>query len=88
MELLQTIPQKCKQLSGILWKIICQQTGQPGRNWKILKHPHTSKTQTGRNGKPEQPKSSEDIESVIKNLPQIRVQDHMAPLGNSTRQLK
>ena len=30
---------------GILRKILCQQTGQPGRNGQIPKHPHTSKTQ-------------------------------------------
>ena len=32
--------------------------------------------------------TSEEIESVIKNLPQVRVQDQMASLGNSTRHLK
>ena len=54
MELLQPIPQKYKQLSGNTIKIICQETGQPGRNGQIPKHPHTSKTQTGRNRKLEQ----------------------------------
>ena len=34
------------------------------------------------------PKTSEEIESVIKNLQQIRVQDQMASLGNSTRHLR
>ena len=29
-------------------------TGQPGRNGQIPKHPHTSKTQTGRNKKLEE----------------------------------
>ena len=38
----------------ILWKIICQQTGQPGRNGQIPKHPHTTKTQMGRNRKCQQ----------------------------------
>ena len=35
-------------------KLICQQTGQPGRNLQIPKHPHTPKTQTGRNRNLEQ----------------------------------
>ena len=35
-------------------KLICQQTGQPGRNGQIPKHPHTSKTQSGGNRKLEQ----------------------------------
>ena len=48
MELLQPIPQRYNY-QGILWKIICQQTGQPGRNGQILKHPHSSKTQSGGN---------------------------------------
>ena len=48
---------------------MCQQTGQPGRNGQIPKHPHTSKTQTGRNRKLEQTHNSKEIESVIKNLP-------------------
>ena len=34
------------------------------------------------------PITSEEIESVTKNLPQIRVQDQMASKGNSTRHLK
>ena len=38
----------------LLWKTICQQIGQPGRNGQIPKHPQTSKTQTGRNRKFEQ----------------------------------
>ena len=54
MELLQPIPQKYEQLSGNTMKITCQQTGQPGRNGQIPKHPHTSKTQSGGNGKLEQ----------------------------------
>ena len=50
-------------------KIICQQTGQPGRNGQIPKHPHTSKTQTIRNRDLNRPITSKEIESVIKNLP-------------------
>ena len=34
------------------------------------------------------PITSEEIESVIKNLPTIRVQDQMASQGSSTRRLK
>ena len=49
MELLQPILHKYKQLSGNTIKNTYQQTGQPGRNGQIPKHPHTSKTQTGRN---------------------------------------
>ena len=54
MELLQPIPQRCKQLSGNTRKIICQQIGQPGRNGQIPEHPHSSKTQPGGNRKLEQ----------------------------------
>ena len=54
MELLQPIPQKCKQLLENTMKSICQQIGQPGRNGQIPKHPHTSKTQSGGNRKLEQ----------------------------------
>ena len=49
MDLSQPIPQKYKQLSENTMKIICQQTGQPGRNGQIPRHPHTTKTQMGRN---------------------------------------
>ena len=52
-ELLQPIPQKYKQLSGNTMKNYMP-TGQPGRNGQIPKHPHASKTQSGRNRKLEQ----------------------------------
>ena len=35
----------------IIWKIMCQQTAQPGRNGQTPRHSHTTKTQTGRNSK-------------------------------------
>ena len=50
-------------------KIICQQTGQPGRNGQIPKHPHTSKLKVEGIESLNRPITSEEIESVIKNLP-------------------
>ena len=47
----QPTSQKCKKLSENTMKILCQQTGQPGGNGQIPRHPHTTKTQMGRNRK-------------------------------------
>ena len=54
MEFLQPIHQKYKQLSGNTMENYMPTTGCPGRNGQIPKHPHTSKTQIGRNRKLEQ----------------------------------
>ena len=59
--------------------------------WKKLanswKHINT-KTETRRNGKLEQANNHKEIESVIKNSQQTRVQGQMASQTNSTKHLK
>ena len=40
-----------------------------GRNVQIPRHPHTTKTQKGRNRNLNRPITNDEIESVIKNLP-------------------
>ena len=49
----QPTPQKYNYYR-ILRKIICQQTGQSGRNGQIPRHPYPTKTQKGINSKFEQ----------------------------------
>ena len=49
--------------------IICQQTGQPERNGQIPRHPHTTKLKLEEIENLNRPITSEEIESVIKNLP-------------------
>ncbi|EFH22011.1 hypothetical protein NEIPOLOT_02220, partial [Neisseria polysaccharea ATCC 43768] len=51
----QLIPQKYKQLSeNTMKKLYANKTGQPERKGQIPRHPHTTKTQMGRNRKFEQ----------------------------------
>ena len=88
MELLQRITQKYKELSENTTKNRCQKTGQPGRNGQILKHTHTPKLKQEEIEHLNRPITSEETETVIKNLPKIRVQDKMASLGSFTRHLK
>ena len=54
---------------GILWKIICQQIGQPGRNGQIPEHPYSSKTQSGGNRKLEQTHNQRRNWIGYQNLP-------------------
>ena len=67
--MITTNPSDTSNYQGILWKIICQQIGQPRINGQFSKYPHTSKKL-----KQEEIEdlngliTNEEIESVIKNF--------------------
>ena len=52
--MITTNPSEIQAIIREYYEKLYAKTGQPGRNGQIPKHPHTSKTQTGRNRKLEQ----------------------------------
>ena len=69
IELLQPIPQKYKQLSGDTRQNYMSTNWTTWNKWTNPKHPHISKSQTGRKRNLNRCITSEDIESVLRNLP-------------------
>ena len=67
--IITTNPSEIQAIIRILWKIICQQTGQPGRNGQFLNTHTLSKLKREKIENLNRPITSEEIKSVIKNLP-------------------
>ena len=88
MKLLQPISEKYKQLLGnTMKKLYANKLDNLEKMDKFLSTHALPKLKQEEIENLNRPITSEEIESVIKNLP-TRVQDQMASLGNSTRHLK
>ena len=89
MELLQPIPQKYKKIIGEYYKKLYANKLDNLEEMDKFLNTHTlPKLKQEEIENLNRPITSEEIESVIKSLQKIRVQDQMASLGNSTRHLK